>query len=203
MSAERSLYDILGLEKNCSKDDIKNAYRTLAKKHHPDTSDGNEELFKVVVEAYTILIKDETRAIYDATGNMKDVDINQRIVTFLASCIIPALKNSPNVHDADIVEATILYLTELINLQKANIFNLEEQMVKLNEANKRFKVKPDSEIKENVFERIINDNILNIKISIDSHENEIDFLVKAKDFLSNFEYNLGDLSSILLESQQE
>lgn len=203
MEKKQDLYGVLGLSKGCSKNDIKQAYRLLAKKHHPDTSGGDDELFKRIVEAYTILIKDETRAIYDATGNMKDVDINQRIVTFLASCIIPALKNSPNVHDANVVDATILYLEELANQEKAEIFKLEEQMVKLNEANRRFKVKPDSEVKENVFERIINDNILNIKISIDSHENEIDFLVKAKDFLSNFEYNLGDLSSILLESQEE
>ncbi|MCL5069282.1 MAG: DnaJ domain-containing protein, partial [Actinobacteria bacterium] len=51
-------YNTLGVAKNASQDDIKKAYRKLAKKHHPDTNAGNkgaEEKFKAINEAYQVL----------------------------------------------------------------------------------------------------------------------------------------------------
>ena len=57
-------YEILGLEKNCSKEDIKRAYRKLAIKYHPDKG-GSEEMFKKVSEAYNILSDSEKRLNYD------------------------------------------------------------------------------------------------------------------------------------------
>ena len=57
-------YEILGLEKNCSKEDIKRAYRKLAIKNHPDKG-GSEEIFKKISEAYNILSDSEKRLNYD------------------------------------------------------------------------------------------------------------------------------------------
>lgn len=48
-------YRILGLEPDASEDEVKKAYRTLAKKHHPDLQSGNEERFKKIVEAYEMI----------------------------------------------------------------------------------------------------------------------------------------------------
>jgi hypothetical protein len=62
-------YQILGLEKNASKDEIKKAYRLYATKYHPDKQNGDkffEERFKEINEAHEILIDEEKRAIYDS-----------------------------------------------------------------------------------------------------------------------------------------
>ena len=57
-------YEILGLEKNCSKEDIKSSYIKLAKKYHPDKG-GCENMFKLVAEAYNILNDNKKRFNYD------------------------------------------------------------------------------------------------------------------------------------------
>lgn len=66
---EDELYGVLGLAKNAASDDIRKAYRTLAKKHHPDLNPGDaasEETFKKIQVAYDILSDEEKRRLYDA-----------------------------------------------------------------------------------------------------------------------------------------
>lgn len=68
----KDYYAILGVDKTATKDDIKKAYRKLAKQHHPDTNKGNktsEEKFKDISEAYEVLGDDEKRKKYDMFGN--------------------------------------------------------------------------------------------------------------------------------------
>jgi molecular chaperone DnaJ len=72
MANKRDYYEVLGVSKNASKDEIKKAYKKLAKKYHPDLNRGNkdaEEKFKEVSEAYAVLSDDEKRAKYDRFGH--------------------------------------------------------------------------------------------------------------------------------------
>jgi molecular chaperone DnaJ len=69
--AEKDYYDILGVKKSASADEIKKAYRGLAKKFHPDKNKGNKEAenkFKEVSEAYAVLSDTEKREQYDRLG---------------------------------------------------------------------------------------------------------------------------------------
>ncbi len=70
MSA-RDYYDILGVKRNAGEDEIKKAYRNLARKYHPDVSkDKNAvEKFKEVQEAYSVLSNSKKRAAYDQFGH--------------------------------------------------------------------------------------------------------------------------------------
>ncbi len=61
-------YDILGVDKKASKDEIKKAFRKLAHQYHPDKKGGDAEKFKEVNEAYTILSDDQKRSQYDMYG---------------------------------------------------------------------------------------------------------------------------------------
>lgn len=63
----KNYYDILGVEKKATKDDIKKAFRKLAQKHHPDKG-GDEAKFKEITEAYATLTDDKKRREYDSYG---------------------------------------------------------------------------------------------------------------------------------------
>ena len=71
MSEKRDYYDVLGVEKSASASDLKNAFRRLARKYHPDrsTEDDAEDRFKEIQEAYAVLSDDQKRAQYDRFGH--------------------------------------------------------------------------------------------------------------------------------------
>ena len=72
MSTKRDYYDILGVQKGASKDDIKKAYRKLAMQYHPDRNPDNKEAeakFKEASEAADVLLDDEKKARYDQFGH--------------------------------------------------------------------------------------------------------------------------------------
>ena len=66
----RDFYDILGISRNADQDDLKRAYRRLARKYHPDVNKdpGAEDTFKEINRAYEVLSEPETRARYDRFG---------------------------------------------------------------------------------------------------------------------------------------
>lgn len=70
--SKRDYYEVLGVDRNASKDDLKKAYRKLAMQFHPDRNPNNkeaEEKFKEAAEAYEVLSDDEKKARYDRFGH--------------------------------------------------------------------------------------------------------------------------------------
>ena len=69
-SPSRDFYDILGVSRDASQEDIQRAYRRLARTYHPDVNKdpGAEDRFKDVSEAYDVLSDPQTRRRYDAFG---------------------------------------------------------------------------------------------------------------------------------------
>lgn len=72
MTAKRDYYNILGLNRNATDDELKSRYRKLALKYHPDRNPGEktaEEKFKEAAEAYEVLRDPQKRNIYDQYGH--------------------------------------------------------------------------------------------------------------------------------------
>jgi molecular chaperone DnaJ len=64
----KDYYEILGIERSASHDDVKRAFRKLAAKYHPDKKGGDEAKFKEISEAYAVLGDEKKRSEYDAYG---------------------------------------------------------------------------------------------------------------------------------------
>ena len=72
MAEKRDYYEVLGVSKSASADEIKKAYRKMAKKYHPDVNPDNKEAqakFTEVNEAYEILSDPEKKSKYDTYGH--------------------------------------------------------------------------------------------------------------------------------------
>src|SRR3989339_680177 len=74
MSTKRDYYEVLGIQKTSSLDEIKKAYRNLAMQHHPDRVPQEkkkeaEEKFKEISEAYAVLSDTQKRSLYDQYGH--------------------------------------------------------------------------------------------------------------------------------------
>lgn len=70
MSNKKDYYELLGLAKGATKEEIKKAFHKLAHKFHPDKKDGDADKFKEVSEAYSVLSDDKKRAEYDSYGRV-------------------------------------------------------------------------------------------------------------------------------------
>lgn len=73
MADKRDYYEVLGVNKNATDDEIKSSFRKLAKKYHPDANQDNkkeaEAKFKEINEAYETLSDSNKRAMYDRFGH--------------------------------------------------------------------------------------------------------------------------------------
>jgi molecular chaperone DnaJ len=75
MASKPDYYGLLGIKKTATADEIKKAYRRLARKHHPDVNPGDksaEEKFKQITEAHEVLSDEKKRKIYDRFGYYSD-----------------------------------------------------------------------------------------------------------------------------------
>ncbi|PKH47589.1 molecular chaperone DnaJ [Dehalococcoides mccartyi] len=111
MVNKRDYYEVLGLERSASDEDIKKAFRKMAMKHHPDRNheEGAADKFKEVNEAYEVLSNPEKRAAYDRFGFSAGADsfgqavLKTLILAVWAVSLKPSLAVLPRVPNAVLV----------------------------------------------------------------------------------------------------
>src|ERR671915_1855004 len=75
MAAKQDYYEVLGIKRDAKPEEIKKAYRRLARKYHPDVNPGDkasEERFKLTTEAHDVLSDPKKRSVYDRFGQYSD-----------------------------------------------------------------------------------------------------------------------------------
>ena len=107
-------YKILGLEKHCTNDEIKRAYRNNAIKHHPDKG-GSAELFKKIAEAYEILSDTDKKFKYDHYYNLE---------------VYGNYTNAFDLFEQVIKKSDLLYAKSKINNEWLyNDFDIEDELI--------------------------------------------------------------------------
>jgi len=134
-----NLYDVLGVTKEATDDEIKQAYKALAQKHHPDKPNGDREKFENAKSAYEILSDKLRREQYDATGDVKTNYMDEetlrkmRCFTFLSGL----LEQIVNKDDIDLAKVNILII--MLNIVSSNKASNEKAVLRFTELSNRRK----------------------------------------------------------------
>lgn len=132
------LYQVLGVKRTATVEEIKAAYRPLAMKHHPDRG-GDPEKFKVVQEAYDVLSNPVRRKLYDTTGATKErPSVRETALQSLSSLLSECVDRSSAEH-TEIFMLARRKIDEVIRTGKANIQRDGKGIEKRNEVLKRTK----------------------------------------------------------------
>jgi curved DNA-binding protein CbpA len=188
---ERTLYDILGVHKTASKQKIKEAYKKRAKETHPDVG-GDEDEFKLIAEAYEVLMDDDRRAIYDSTGDTEKIDNTERIMNFLIDNIIPAILSARDVAKVKVIEAFNLYVDSQFEQILESELDTNRKLKRAEEAKKRLKLK-DGEEGEDIFQEALSSKIGELEGKLRFFEMEKNFLHEVKEYANKYEYITDEL----------
>jgi curved DNA-binding protein CbpA len=186
---DTTLYDELELPTNCTQDEIKQKYRTLAQVHHPDKG-GSEDKFKRIKLAYEILSDIDKRAHYDSTGqHYEDAGIDNEIMTRFSNMVSHHTQHlNPEIDDLILKMKVDLYEAQR-NTNNA-INECDNSIRKFNIISKKIKLKKDEG--ENFLKSIVETKITQKQNELAGHKRTMIVFIKMLDILENYHYSMED-----------
>ena len=182
----KSLYDILGINKHSSREEIIKAYYKKAKFCHPDNG-GSKEDFLELNKAYTILSNPDRRSEYDKYGTIEESDSIDDLAVETITAYILAFINQLGVNliNTDIITSMVNRFNELIGEETSFKSEMFKKKLVLNEAKSRV-IKLNDCI--DYFSSIIDTEISSIDKSIESITKQINIYLKCLDILGNYAF---------------
>lgn len=189
-------YTILEITPQASDEEIKKKFRTLAQKFHPDRAGGNEEKFKQINLAYSILSDPVRRKLFDSTGqfnvnpSLREESINNlaRLLSHFINQIDPDLENLIVCMKNDIHREKITLSTQISNCISA--------ITKLEKFLRKIKRKKDG---ENILKSFVANQIVSQENNINSHNRNLEVCDKMLEILEDYQY--GDEEFEMLMNQ--
>jgi curved DNA-binding protein CbpA len=188
-----NLYDILGVDKSASPDEIKTAYRKKAQETHPDKG-GDADEFKKVQNAYDILSNSDKRATYDKTGRVKTKEeMEEDAYKNLVGCWLKALnefdtKEEIDIETFDIVKGIRTHIDNTMKDIKTKVKDMNKNIKKREKFLKRFKYKGS---KNNMVHKAVKSQIDDLEASIREAEEVMEIGKIMRRLLPDFEYNFS------------
>lgn len=184
MVAETKYYDMLGVQPDATPEEIKTAYRRLAKKYHPDKTNGDkdkEALFVQIKQAYETLSDNAARAKYDESGRGGHTPIQLEAKSIVATLFVDAIKNhiqNKQAYARFNVESMLLSINDMTALVRkndtelnANVLVLEKEREKIMESHDIFQYDGKG---EDVFHAVIADMFRQCEHQIAQAKHRID-----------------------------
>lgn len=189
-----NLYEELELPRDCTAEQIKNQYRALAQKHHPDKG-GDIERFRAIKFAYEVLSDPERRAEYDSTGSVRDHrGIHQEAVENLSKIFHNVINN------VDPTESN------LIEIMKSETQHLKNMVVQDRETCLKYiknleivreKIKLKKEDEENVIMVFVNNQLEIRNNELKTFERRLEIADLMSQILENYHYGFLELAQDL------
>ena len=182
------LYKTLGVAKTATADEIKKAYRTLAKEHHPDRG-GNREAFQQLTLAYNVLSDQQERKIYDETGELSDTRSIETEATALACQLFD---NAVNHNSVEMLLGTDLLgqlgkgIDQAIKQGHAEILQANRQISKCNAVKSKLHCRVET---QPFLEIWLGQKIEDQKSRIKDFGRVISVSEKAKELLKNYTFD--------------
>lgn len=191
------LYEVLGLDKNATQDEIKHCYRKLIQKYHPDKlMDESEEVknsakkrFEQIQEAYNVLIDANRRKLYDETGyvELNSNEIASSVMSVIKSLLIKYLSMGERIFTIDIISEMSEECEKIINVSLTKIKSLKNK--------KRFlkkvvnKIKKKKKLDKDFLKEILIHEFNAIDNDINSNIDKILIMTNVKQILSNYDFD--------------
>jgi len=187
-----NLYDELGLPTNCTADEIKQMYRSLAQQHHPDKG-GDEDTFKRIKLAYEVLSDPDRRAEYDATGETQEViTVRSEALRELAGLVTYCItKINPDRDDLILVMKN--ELNEHVRQIKDNIIKCNNHIINLNKIIKKINRKKEG---EDFIKSILEEQIRNRERELTNFNRKLEISDYMYELIEDYYYGL-DLAKLL------
>lgn len=186
-----TLYDMLGVSKGASADEIKRAYRSKAKSLHPDRNDGDDTAFKELKAAYDVLKDDEKRAYYDEHGEApEDDDSSDPVFAILVEMFDNILQRDVPLHVnyLDLMRDTLKSALVEVSAAKSEASKELKQLDKLSKKFKRVK----GDTANNFFLSMIETKRSHAKRRLDRVDAGRVHITNALKLLSDFEFTPDD-----------
>lgn len=180
-----NLYDVIGVDKNATQEEIKKAFREKAKKAHTDKEGGNHEEMTELNKAYAVLKIPSKRAHYDQTGETQDTPFDKTFAKFIQEVFINSIvKQKRDVASIDLIKLLREYITDLIAEHTKAKAGMVDLIKRYEEVLQRMKSK-----KNNLIAVTLQQNIDFEKQNVASTDVMINFFNEAILHLKDYDYS--------------
>jgi curved DNA-binding protein CbpA len=184
-------YEILGVERTATKDQIKKAYRKKAKKLHPDTNGGtSSEEFVALNKAYRLMICDESRERYDRTGQAGEgfnlEEAAQAVIGSLVDTLLSAL--SPEMFRINVLKRMRELIGDKISETERNIRADQERITLIEKLRAKF----TKAHRVDVICTRIDQALMGYRAQVHSNQEMIAVLNRALEILKDYEYDFQE-----------
>lgn len=183
MSADDNrLYKILGIANTkCSQDDIKNAYRRLSKKHHPDKG-GNSDEFAEISKAYKTLVNPQTRETYDSESQL-EIMAKQNIASAMKTFVTESINQVENPAQPVLFGALVEHFKESLRHDQAQLESVKVKQKRMLKMHDKVKLKHC----DDVYKETLRSVSISLKHDVDVLLNNIELLEKINELLADYE----------------
>lgn len=186
-----NLYDVLGVDKNASQEDIKKAYRDKAKENHTDRGGDNDKMV-AINKAWNVLQDPARRKRYDETGEQTETPFEQKFAAFTQDVFVKIVYDAPNVEKSNLIDAFIAYAEKILEEMDKQKEDIDDKISRLNKVIKRLKKKKKGKNQNNVIALVLEGNISALTQALHKLEEDIKFIGDCKEVISHYDYKFEE-----------